>query len=337
MEEIKNVLSVEDVKNHVYLIRGRQVMLDVDLADIYGYELKAMNQQVKRNKERFPSDFMFKLEKNEIPETFSKSQFVTLNNHGDKRGYNIKKLPYAFTEQGIYMLATVLKGKLAIQQSIFIMRAFKELQHYIRQNQQFVTQTEMELIGARVSNLSFRIDEIVDIQNKTDSSIKEIKKDIETLNENFITDKDIKNFLVYKNQKFEADVAYVSIYKKAKKSIYVVDNYINAKTLELLSQKRVGVEVIIFTENKRGKNGFLTSSLVNDFNREYPSLKIKPNTDSHDRWIIIDYNLENEQLYHCGASSKDAGSKLCAINKIDDSSLIHPVFDKLLVLPDKVI
>ncbi len=102
---------------------------------IYGYEVKALNQQVKRNIDRFPEDFMFQLKKEEVPKEFSKSQIVTLNEKGDKRGTNIKKMPYAFSEQGIYMLETVLKGKLAEQQSIFIMRAFREMRHYIKQNQ----------------------------------------------------------------------------------------------------------------------------------------------------------------------------------------------------------
>ena len=107
-------------------------MLDYDLAEIYGYEVKRLNEQVKRNISRFPEDFMFQLTKEEVPEEFSKSQFATLNENEDKRGTNIKKLPHAFTEQGIYMLATVLRGELAEQQSIFIMRAFREMRHYIK-------------------------------------------------------------------------------------------------------------------------------------------------------------------------------------------------------------
>jgi len=118
------------------------------------YKVKRLNEQVKRNIDRFPEDFMFQLKKEEIPEEFSKSQIVTLNEKGDKRGTNIKKMPYAFTEQGIYMLATVLKGKLAEQQSLFIMRAFREMRHYIKQNQQFVTGAEMRLVTAKVSESS---------------------------------------------------------------------------------------------------------------------------------------------------------------------------------------
>ena len=121
-------LDPSDLEDLVYTIRGQQVMLDFDLARLYGYEVRALNQQVKRNINRFPEDFMFQLTWEEVPERL-KSQFVTLNVEGNKRGMHLKKLPYAFTEQGVYMLATVLKGPLAEQQSIFIMRAFREMVH----------------------------------------------------------------------------------------------------------------------------------------------------------------------------------------------------------------
>ena len=137
-------------------------MLDTDLAEIYGYEVKRLNEQVKRNITRFPEDFMFQLLKEEIPESFLKSQIATLNEIGNKRGLHIKKLPYAFTEQGIYMLATVLRGELAEQQSIFIMRAFREMRHYIKQNKQFVTQSEMKVVTAKVSELSAQMTTVLE-------------------------------------------------------------------------------------------------------------------------------------------------------------------------------
>ncbi|MGN0419063.1 MAG: ORF6N domain-containing protein [Acetatifactor sp.] len=270
-------------------------------------------------------------------EDFLKSQIATLNENGNKRGLHIKKLPYAFTEQGIYMHATVLRGEFAEQQSIFIMRAFREMRHYIKQNQQFVTQAEMHLVSARVSEISVQMSNMADRQKKTEQDIQVIQKSIDTLNENFVSDKDFKNFIIYKGQKFEADAAYIDIYQKAKKSIYVVDDYVNTKTLQLLSQKQAGVEVVLFTENGHGKRGFLTTAVVNDFIQEYPPLRIKPNAYCHDRLIVLDYGLPTEQAYHCGASSKDAGKKLCAINVIIETSMIHPVIDKLLLAPDKQI
>lgn len=324
MADNTELMTIDDICNRVYVIRGQQVMLDYDLAEFYGYEVKALNQQVKRNIDRFPEDFMFQLKKEEVPKEFSKSQIVTLNEKGDKRGTNIKKMPYAFTEQGIYMLATVLKGQLAEQQSIFIMRAFREMRHYIKQNQQFVTPSELRLVTAKVSEISVQVAGVVDWKNKSEDRFDNIQRSIDALSENFVLEKDFKNFVIYKGQKFEADAAYIDIYQQAKKSIYVVDNYVNTKTLQLLSQKQEGVEIVLFTENGHGKKGFLSTAVVNDFLQQYPPLRIKPNADCHDRLIVLDYGEPTEQAYHCGASSKDSRQKaLCdkynIRNKYDSS------------------
>ena len=336
MEDTKELITTDDIRSKVYIIRGQQVMLDKDLAEIYGYDVKRLNEQVKRNINRFPEDFMFQLKTSEITESL-KSQIATLNVSKNKRGMHIKKMPFAFTEQGIYMLATVLRGELAEQQSIFIMRTFREMRHYIKQNQQFVTRSEMELLSSKVTEISVQTATVIDKQKQTDQKVDLIQKNVEQLSENFITDKDKKNFVIYKGQKLEADIAYIEIYQQAKKSIYVVDDYMNAKSLQHLSQKADGVEVVLFTENGKGGKGFLTKSLVTDFQNEYPSLRIKPNPDCHDRLIVLDYDEETEQVYLCGASSKDAGKKLCAINQITETAIIHPVIDRLLLLPDKQI
>ena len=216
-------------------------------------------------------DFRFQLTREEIE--FVKSQIVISreNNFFEGQGGGRRTLPYAFTEQGIYMLATVLRGEIAEQQSIFIMRAFREMRHYIKQNQQFVTQPEMRLVTAKVSEISVQVASNVDWKNKAEKRFDSIQRSIDILNENFISDKDFKNFVIYKGQKFEADAAYIDIYQQAQKGIYVVD----------------------------------------------------------------DYGLSTEQAYHCGASSKDAGRKLCAINAILETSMIHPVIDKMLLAPDK--
>ena len=337
MEENASIMTVDNICNRVYVIREQRVMLDYDLAEIYGYEVKRLNEQVKRNIARFPEDFMFQLTREEVG--LVKSQIATSQDNkffeGNQGGR--RKLPYAFTEQGIYMLATVLKGKLAEQQSIFIMRAFREMRHYIKQNQQFVTQSEMRLVTAKVSEMSVQIASISDRQKNTEKNIQKIQKSIDTINENFVSEKDLKNFVIYKGEKFEADVAYIDIYQQAKKSIYVVDNYVNTKTLQLLSQKMPGVEVILFTENGHGQKGFLTTAVVDDFCNQYPPLRIKPNPDCHDRLIALDYGTTMEQVYHCGASSKDAGKKLCAINKIENKEMIHSAMDQLLKGEDKKI
>ena len=337
MEGTKELITTGDIRSKVYIIRGQQVMLDKDLAELYGYEVKRLNEQVKRNISRFSEDFIFQLNKEEIPEKFSKSQIATLNEKSNRQGSNIKKMPFAFTEQGIYMLATVLRGELAEQQSIFIMRTFREMRHYIKQNQQFVTRSEMELLASKVTEISVQTAGLIDKQKQTDQNVDLIQKNVEQLSENFILEKDVKNFVICKGQKLEADIAYIGIYQQAKKSIYVVDDYMNAKSLQHLSQKADGVEVILFTENGKGGRGFLTNSLVTDFQNEYPPIRIKPNPDCHDRLIVLDYCEETERVYHCGESSKDAGKKLCAINQITETAIIHPVIDRLHSLQDKQI
>ena len=337
MEAKKELVSVNNIQDKVYVIRGQQVMLDFDLAEIYGYEVRSLNQQVKRNIDRFPDDFMFQLNRDEMD--LVKSQIVISQNSNFFEGKDggRRTLPYAFTEQGIYMLATVLRGELARQQSIFIMRTFREMRHYIKQNEQFVSQSEMRLVSAKMTEMTVQIVGMSDRQALAEKEIRDIQNSINTINENFITDKDYKEFVIYKGEKFEADMAYVEIYGQAKHSIYVVDNYVNTKTLQLLSQKKDGVEVILFTENGHGRKGFLTSAVVNDFEKQYPHLCIKPNPDCHDRLIVLDYNQPTEQVFHCGASSKDAGKKLCAINKLENNLIIHSVIDDLLLGEDKTI
>lgn len=310
-------------------------MLDFDLAEIYGYEVKRLNEQVKRNIARFPEDFMFQLTRAELD--LVKSQFATspkaeeilMSQNATSSWGGVRKLPYAFTEQGIYMLATVLRGELADQQSIFIMRAFRELKHYVLENRQFVTRNEMRLLENSVLTIAEK-------QKKSDAEIKKICENIDKINENFANNTEFKNFVVYKGQKFEADVAYTDIYRTANKSIYVIDDYVNIKTLNLLKHKKPGVEVLLFTQNGNGKKGFLTESEVQDFNSQYPLLSVKPNPECHDRFIIIDYKTNDEKVFHCGASSKDAGKKVCAINKFEDASLIYPIMEKLLAQKERL-
>lgn len=323
MSEIKEneLTTIDHIENLVYKIKGQQVMLDSDLAEIYGYEVKYLNRQVKRNIERFPEDFMFQVTKEELEEL--RCQNVTANINPMSR-----TLPYVFSEQGIYMLATVLKSELAVKQSIVIMRAFKNMRHYILENRQLASKEDLQRIAMTVGNY----------KEKTDKAIKNIEKRIDELSESFTSDSDVKDLLIYKGQKFEADKAYIDIYQKAKKSIYVIDDYVNIKTLHLLSHKKTGVHVILFTENGFGRSrDYLTSSEVTDFNQEYPLIQIKPNPDCHDRFIVLDYGTKTERVFHCGASSKDAGKKVCAINAINNTSLVHPIIDELLKRPDKIL
>ena len=300
------------------------------MAAIYGYEVKRLNEQVKCNINRFPDDFMFRLTKDELE--FVKSQIATspMNNMFSGQGGGTRKLPYAFTEQGIYMLATVLRGEIADQQSIFIMRAFRELRHFVYDNMQFITKNEMQLLTNYVLNISEQNMILRDKQQKIETEIKNIYETIEQISDNFILPTDLKNFVIYKNQKFEADVAYTEIYRKAKKSIYIIDDYVDIKTLNLLRYKESSVEVILFTKNKGNRKMRLSSSEIDDFNAEYAGLSIRDNNECHDRFIVIDYKSDWEKVYHCGASSKDAGNKVCAINEFEETSLLYPVIDKML-------
>lgn len=312
-----------DISQKVYTIRGEKVMLDTDLAEIYGYTVKAMNQQVKRNKERFPEDFIFRLTREETDSV--RSQFVTSPNGSFFEGQDggRRYLPYAFTEQGVYMLATVLKGELASSQSIAIMRAFRAMRTYIQQNPLLITQAELKAITAR--------------QDKTDEKLEALQKTVDELGKNFISGENIQEFIILNGQKFEADVAYTSIYAQARKSIFVVDDYVSIKTLQLLSKKNSGVAVTLATDNKAKASERLTTAEVTDFNTEYPTLTIKPNTICHDRMIVLDYKLPTEKVYMCGASSKDAGAKLCAINELQMRSLVYSTVDKILAQPDKTL
>ena len=190
---------------------------------------------------------MFQLTKDEIPENFSKSQIATLNENGDRRGTNIKKLPFAFTEQGIYMLATVLRGELAEQQSIFIMRAFREMRHYIKQNQQFVTQSEMRLVTAKVSEISVQVAGVVDWKNKAEDRFDSIQRSIDTLNENFVSDKDFKNFVIYWEAARRTPPEYIP---------RLIAYQLKYEELVKNSAKRVEFEGV---KNKAGANDFTMS------------------------------------------------------------------------------
>lgn len=326
-----------DIQEMIYEIRGQQVMLDSDLAKLYGYTLSALNQQVKRNKERFPDDFMFQLTKVEY-EVYLKSQIVTSSTHGGKR-----KLPYVFTEQGVYMLATVLKGEVAINQSIFIIRTFKKMRHYINENRQLLGSTDI---------LNSLIQDNIKIKEKMYNDHKELKTEIDGIKENMVTKNDmkasinkvfnsfipkeeLKQFVFKDSQPFEANVAYMDIYKEAKHSIYIVDDYINCHTLSLLSAKNEGVDVIAFSDNKGRSSGKLNQFEFDNFNREYPTLSIKKNNQRcHDRFIIIDYQTDTEKIYHCGSSNKDAGKKVCCISLFSTSDIIYSIIDELLMHDD---
>lgn len=327
-------ITVDSLKKNIYEIRGKKVMLDRDLAQIYGYETKNFNRQVKNNKEKFiGDDFMFQLNEEDIDE-LSRCKNFTLKK-GTGRGSNIKYNPHAFTEQGIYMLMTVLRGDLAIRQSRALVMAFKAMKDYIIENR--------DILGAKeVTQLALQTQEntkdIADIKDTLREKVA-TKEDLQKVMDNFIDPDTYKHFLIMNGQKVEADVAYTKIYRSSKKSIYVVDNYIGLKTLELLRSAKKNAEIIIFSDNLKNRT-MLTSTILADFQKEYPSVKLKFQQTCgkyHDRYIAIDYGEMGEKIYHCGASSKDAGNKTTTITRIEDVDLYHPMFDSLLGNPELMI
>ena len=328
-EENREIVVIDEttMKSKIYYIRGQKVMLDFELAEIYGYETRAFNQQVKRNNEKFDDDFMFQLTDDEVNE-LSRSQNVTLN-RGTGRGSNIKYKPYAFTEQGIYMLMTVLRGELAVKQSKALIRMFKQMKDFIVENQDFITSKELLQIAVQTNQ---NTKDIAAINNKI--STLATKEDLKKVMDNFIDPDTYKHFLLMNGDKIEADVAYTKIYKSAKKSIYVIDNYIGLKTLELLRAAKDNVEIIVFSDNVKNKD-MLTKNILNDFRKDYPNINLKMKVAGkkyHDRYIAIDYGTDNEDFYLCGASSKDAGNKISSITKIEESSkdMYHTMFGGML-------
>ena len=305
-----------DLQSKIYTIRGMKVMLDFDLAEIYGYETKNFNRQVRNNIEKFDEDFMFQLSDDEV-DYFSRCKIFTLNTG---RGSNIKYKPYAFTEQGIYMLMTVLKGDLAIRQSKMLIRVFKGMKDFIIDTRHLIGQNEIAKLAIQTS------------QNTKDiavvsQSLSEIKTEIR---ENMVTKAELSDFiklfsyesrneevLILDGEPFKADLAYQHIYGKAELSIIVIDDYLGLKTLHHLASAKKEVQITIISDNK-GKNPLRLSEYT-DFLKEYPDIKIRFITSSgriHDRYIALDFGTENEKLYHCGASSKDAGRKITTITEI---------------------
>ena len=328
------VINEDTIKNKIYYIRNQKVMLDFELAEIYGYSTKRFNEQVKRNNEKFDDDFMFQLTDEEVSE-LSRSQNATLNK-GTGRGSNIKYNPYAFTEQGIYMLMTVLRGELAVRQSKALIRMFKQMKDFIIENRDFIGSKELVKIAIQTNQNTNDIKQnsmkISELNSKMDTLAT--KEDLKKVMDNFIDPETYKHFLLMNGDKIEADVAYTKIYKSAKKSIYVIDNYIGLKTLELLRAARDKTEIIVFSDNARNKD-MLTKNILDDFRKDYPNIDLKLKVAGkkyHDRYIAIDYGTENEAFYLCGASSKDAGNKISSITKIEESSkdLYHMMFSRML-------
>ncbi|MBL7576064.1 Glycosyltransferase family 20 [Peptoniphilus asaccharolyticus DSM 20463] len=329
-EQNREIVVIDEttMKNKIYYIRNQKVMLDFELAEIYGYTTTRFNEQVKNNAEKFDEDFMFQLTKAEFENLMSKK---STSSWGGRR-----KLPYAFTEQGIYMLMTVLRGELAVKQSKALIRMFKQMKDFIIENQDFIGSKELVQIAVQTNQNTNDImehsKEIAKLGDKINTLAT--KEDLKKVMDNFIDPDTYKHFLLMNGDKIEADLAYTKIYKSAKKSIYVIDNYIGLKTLELLRAAKASVEIIVFSDNVKNKD-MLTKNILNDFRKDYPNINLKMKVAGkkyHDRYIAIDYGTDNEAFYLCGASSKDAGNKISSITKIEEISkdMYHTMFSIML-------
>ena len=294
MEEENNnnvqaIIKSEDIKSLIYTIRGNQVMLDSDVARLYHYKTKRVNETMKRNKLRFPENFCFQLNEDEIKNL--RSQFATSNideiNQGGRR-----YLPYVYTEQGIAMLSGLLRNDVAIQVSINIMNAFVELRKIIANN----------------GLLSIQMIEVKGKLLEHDKKFEEVFNQLQKNNEK------IKEKIFFQGQIWDSYNLIIEIIKTAQKKIVIIDNYIDDSILQMLSKKKDNVEVILLTS----KTSNITDLDVQKFNKQYPNLLVLKTNKFHDRFIIID----NKELYHCGASLKDLGKKCFAINKMEDVNFI---------------
>jgi len=286
---VQNNISNEEIKNLIYTIRGKQVMLDSDVARLYHYETRRINETVKRNSERFPIEFCFQLTSKEN-ETL-KSQFATSNIRGGKQ-----KLPYVFTEKGILMLSGLLKNEVAIEVSIKIVEAFVEMRKFLSSNGQ---------LFERLTNVEYKL---LEHDKKFDQIFDQLQHE-----------ENIKQKIFYEGQIYDAYSLIIDIIKKANKKILIIDNYIDDSVLKMLTKKNKNVEVVILTSDKCN----IQKIDIQKFNKEYPLLKVAKTNKFHDRFIVID----NKEMYHLGASIKDLGKKCFGINKIEDIEIINKVIN----------
>ena len=288
------IINEEYIKDKIYIIRGKQVMIDSDLAKIYGYSTKAFNQQVQRNIERFDDDFRFELTGEEV-QYLSRSQNVTtMQTKGIKGGrvYN----PYAFTEEGIYMLMTVLKGDLAVKQSKALIKIFKSMKDFLIENK--------ILEQKYINNMVLEHDESIKYLKETFNTIKDNKKD---------------NEIYFNGQIYDAYSKIQQILNEANKEITIIDTYADNAILDMI--KRLKVKVIIITK----KDQYITNQDIEKYNQQYNNLKVLYDNTFHDRYLIID----NKQVYHCGASINRIGYKTFCINKINDKEIISTLLNKI--------
>ena len=319
---MENEISTLQIEKKIFVIRGVQVMIDRDIAELYGVETRRLNEQVKRNIERFPEEFMFQLNEEEFENWKSQivisnpgndnwmSQIATSNSNlmsqfATSSWGGIRKPPFVFTEHGVTMLASVLKSEIAVKASIQIVKAFVSMRHFVQSNSQIFA----ELKSIREHQLN------------TDIHLKESDKRIDQL----FTLMDKYNIndtqgVFFQGQIFDAYAKFESFIQSAQKEIILIDNYVDLSVLQRLAKKKKGVNIIIYTDPKTK----LTAQDIQTFNAQYPTINLNHTTKMHDRFMIID----NKVLYHIGASLKDLGKK-CFAFEILDSSFIPDILKNI--------
>ena len=290
-ENMTNELTTT-IENKIYIIRGQQVMIDRDIAQLYGVETRVLNQAVKRNEDRFPEEFCFQLDDSEFENWIS--QIVISNS--EKMG--LRKKPYAFTEQGVAMLSAVLKSETAVKMSIQIMKAFVAMRKFM-------------LLNAQVFQ---RLDNIEKHQLTTDNKIEELFDRMDKYK------REDKQGIFFQGQIFDAYSKFESFIAQAKTEIILIDGYVDLTVLDRLAKKKKNVTVEIYTDAKTK----LTAQDVQKFNAQYPQLNLNYTSKMHDRFLIID----KKTLYHIGASLKDLGKK-CFAFEVLDVSLIPTILQNL--------
>ncbi|MDR1417933.1 MAG: ORF6N domain-containing protein [Endomicrobium sp.] len=283
MSKSENVLEssqFNNIKSKIFTMRGMQVMIDRDLSELYGVETKVLNQSVKRNLMRFPQDFMFQLNKAE------KNELVTICDHLKMLKFSYSN-PYVFTEQGVAMLSSVLSSKRAVEVNMHIIRAFVEMRKFMLSNAQMFQRLDM---------LELK-------QLKTDEKLEKV---FDIMEQNQIIP---KQGVFFEGQIFDAYTFVSDLIRKAKKSIIIVDNYVDDRVFKLLTKRRKGVKATIYT--KSIKNAL--SLDLQKHNAQYVPIDLKTIKTFHDRFIILDDN----EVYHFGASLKDLALKCFAFSKLN--------------------
>ena len=273
LEEKLLDIENENIKNLIYTIRGKQVMLDSDVAMLYHYDTKRINEAVRRNRNRFPENFCFQLTKEEVENLRSQNATSSLEkeNYGGRR-----YLTHAFTEQGIAMLSGLLKNEIAVQVSISIMNAFVEMRKFISLNGQ---------VFERLTNIEYKL---LEHDKRFDEVFNQLQQE-----------ENIKQKIFFEGQIYDAYSLILDIIKKAKQKILIMDNYIDDSILKMLAKKNQDVEVIILTTDKSN----ISKLDIQKFNKEYPLLKVAKTNKFHDRFIAVD----NRELYHVRSFNKRFG------------------------------